>query len=74
MAENFIRPADLCPAGASTSVREAWDRLSVDLDTLTGGLLTLGVLPAALVLAEAATARADLVSIPQTGFRSGHTV
>ncbi|MET8028969.1 DUF2399 domain-containing protein [Streptomyces avermitilis] len=32
-------------AGASTSVREAWDRLGVDLDTLTGGLLTLGVHP-----------------------------
>ncbi|MFF7887816.1 DUF2399 domain-containing protein [Streptomyces sp. NPDC020794] len=32
-------------AGASTSAREAWDRLGVDLDTFTGGLLTLGVHP-----------------------------
>jgi uncharacterized protein (TIGR02679 family) len=35
------RPGD----GPSASLREAWDRLGVDLDTSTGGLLTLGVLP-----------------------------
>ncbi|MFJ7105693.1 DUF2399 domain-containing protein [Streptomyces albogriseolus] len=43
LAEAATARAD---AGASTSVRDAWDRLGVDLDTLTGGLLTLGVLPA----------------------------
>ncbi|MGW4198835.1 DUF2399 domain-containing protein [Streptomyces sp. NPDC005004] len=33
-------------ADTAGAAREAWDRLGVDLDTLTGGLLTLGVHPA----------------------------
>jgi uncharacterized protein (TIGR02679 family) len=31
---------------ACTPARDAWDRLGVDLDTLTGGLLTVGIHPA----------------------------
>lgn len=33
-------------ADTAGTAREAWERLGVDLDTLTGGLLTLGVHPA----------------------------
>ncbi|WP_328663200.1 DUF2399 domain-containing protein [Streptomyces sp. NBC_00328] len=43
LAEAATAQAD---TGGGASAREAWDRLGVDLDTLTGGLLTLGVHPA----------------------------